>query len=241
MITTTDTQYNLVYRDVIGHSVTGEAMGIEHYSQMIPLSESIDERLDLLEDAYREKAHLLGMREVAAKLGLQVKTDLNGHYWKQIRAAFRERVEAKDLLGCYMAQDIVFETFAVILYKAVAPGSPSFAADMVSEIADEESTHLAHGVHMLKALYPQDPAGMRERAEFATERVARVLAEWTKPEECVIQCGVCAESCAKLDLHLLEVDMADVQGQFLDRYGASLREIGFPVADVTRWIARVAA
>ena len=26
MITTTDTQYNLVYRDVIGHGVTGEAM-----------------------------------------------------------------------------------------------------------------------------------------------------------------------------------------------------------------------
>src|SRR5439155_619240 len=78
------------YRDVIGHSVTGVAIGIEHYSRMIPRTMSIEERLDLLEDASREKAHLLGMREVPDKLGLTAKTDLDGYYWQQVRAAFRE-------------------------------------------------------------------------------------------------------------------------------------------------------
>lgn len=239
--TTIDSAWGLVYSDVLGHAVTGEAMGIEHYSLMIPMSNSIDERLDLLDDAYHERMHLIGMRQIAEKLGLDVHTDLNGHYWKQVRAAFRERVEAGDLLGCYVMQDIVFETFAVVLYRAVAPGSPPFAAETLMAIADEEREHLSHGVRMLRELYPQDPEKMRERVEFANERVARVLAEWTKPGGCATSCGVCACSCAKLDLHRLDVDMADVQARFLDDYGQALREIGFPAADVTRWLARVTA
>jgi hypothetical protein len=80
MIDSTDPRYPRVYQDVIAHSVTGEAVGIEHYSRMIPLARSIDERLDLLEDAYHEKLHLLSMREVADRLQVPVKADLDGPY-----------------------------------------------------------------------------------------------------------------------------------------------------------------
>jgi fatty aldehyde decarbonylase len=240
MIETTDPRYGTVYRDVIGHSVTGEAIGIEHYSRMIPLTQSIEERLDLLEDAYREKQHLLGMREVADKLGLTAKTDLDGYYWRRVRAAFRERAEAGDLLGCYVMQDIVLETFAVIMYEAVIPGSTPFAAQMVRGIAGEERTHLAHGIRALKTAYEEDPEGVRERVAFANERVARVLSEWTRPDQCGISCGVCVNTCAKHDLPLIEVDLASVHARFLDDYGRALREIGLPAADVTRWLSQLA-
>jgi fatty aldehyde decarbonylase len=241
MIETTDPRYGNVYRDVIGHSVTGEAIGIEHYSRMIPLTDSIEERLDLLEDAYREKAHLMGMRQVAENLGLTAKSDLNGYYWRQVRAAFRERSEAGDLLGCYVMQDIVLEAFAVVMYEAVIPGSTPFAAGVVRAIAGEERTHLAHGIRALKAAYAKDPEGVRERVAFANERVARVLSEWTRPEQCGISCGVCATTCAKHDLPLIEVDLASVQARFLEDYGRALREIGLPTADVTRWLSQLSA
>lgn len=241
MIETTDPRYGNVYREVISHSVTGEAVGIEHYSRMIPLTGSIEERLDLLEDAYREKQHLLGMRQVAERMGLMPKTDLEGFYWRRVRAAFRERAEAGDLLCCYLMQDIVLETFAVVMYEAVIPGSTPFAAQMVRGIAGEERTHLAHGIKALRNVYEQDPEGMRERVSFANERVAKVLAEWTRPDQCGTSCGVCTNTCAKHDLPLLEVDMASVQARFLDDYGRALREIGLPAADVTRWLAQLTA
>ena len=241
MIDTTDLRYGPVYRDVIGHSVTGESIGIEHYSRMIPLTDSIDERLDLLEDAYREKQHLLGMREVAEKLGLTPKTDLDGYYWKQIRAAFRERADAGDLLCCYIMQDIVLEAFAVVMYEAVIPGSTPFAAELVRAIATEEQGHLAHGVEALRGMYAQDPEGVRERVAFANERVARLLSEWTRPEQCGTSCGVCAGTCVKNDLHLIEVDLASVQARFFGYYGRALRDIGLPAADVTRCLSQLAA
>jgi fatty aldehyde decarbonylase len=241
MIETTDPRYGTVYRDVIGHSVTGEAIGIEHYSRMIPLTMSIEERLDLLEDAYREKQHLLGMREVADRLGLTAKADLDGYYWRQVRAAFRERADAGDLLACYIMQDIVLELFAVIMYEAVIPGSTPFAAQMVKGIAGEERTHLAHGIKAVKKAYEQDPEAVRERVAYANERVARVLSAWTRPEQCGISCGVCVDKCAKHDLPLIEIDLASVHARFMDDYGRSLREIGFPPADVTRLLAQLAA
>lgn len=241
MIETTDPRYGNVYREVISHSVTGEAVGIEHYSRMIPLAESIDERMDLLEDAYREKQHLLGMRAVAEKLGVTAKTDPDGYYWRQVRAAFRERAEAGDLLGCYIMQDIVLETFAVVMYEAVIPGSTPFAANVVRGIAREERTHLAHGIEALQGVYAQDPEGMRERVSFANDRVAKVLSDWTRPDPCGVSCGVCTSPCAKHDLPLLEVDLASVQARFLDDYGQALREIGLPAADVTRWLSQLAA
>ena len=74
MIAPTDPRYPTVYRDVVAHSITGEAVGIEHYSRMIPLARSVDERLDLLEDAYHEKLHLLGMREVGRRLNVDSAT-----------------------------------------------------------------------------------------------------------------------------------------------------------------------
>ena len=239
MIDTSDPKYGMIYRDVISHSVTGEAVGIEHYSRMIPLTSSVEERLDLLEDAYREKAHLLSMRDVGKKLGLPVKTDLDGFYWKQVRMAFKERADAGDLLCCYIMQDIIIEIFAMLLYEAVIPASTMFAARRLRRIAEEERTHLAHGVRALKEVYGRDPEGMRERVEFANERVARVLAEWTGPDKCGTSCGVCNTECAKLDLHLLEMDMPSIQARFIDEYGKSLREIGLPAADITRWLARL--
>lgn len=241
MIDTNDPKYGMLYQDVISHSVTGEAVGIEHYSRMIPLTSSLDERLTLLEDAYREKQHLLTMQDVGNKMGLPVKVDIDGHYWKQVRAAFRERADAGDLLCCYIMQDIVIEIFAVILYEAVIPASKMFAARRLRRIAEEERGHLAHGILALKSEFEKDPEGMRERVDFANERVARVLAEWTGPDKCGVSCGVCKDACAKIDLHLLDMDMPSVQARFIADYGKSLREIGMPAADITRWLARLPA
>ncbi len=239
MIAATDPRYPNVYRDVVAHSITGEAVGIEHYSRMIPLARSLDERLDLLEDAYHEKLHLLGMREVGRRLNVPENTDIDGPYWRRVRDVFRERADAGDLLACYVMQDIVLETFAVVLYEAVLPGSDPFAAEQIRMIAAEERDHLAHGIHALADAYSRDPSGLQERVNHANERVARVLAEWIGPEACGPHCGVCHAECAKLDLHLLEVDMVTTQARFVGDYGAALRSIGFPAADVTRWLARL--
>lgn len=107
---------------------------------------------------------------------------------------------------------------------------------------DDVRPYAGLGFRALRTAYAQDPEGMRERVAFANERVARVLAEWTRPEQCGTPCGVCTDTCAKHDLQeLLEVDFGAVQAAFLDDYGRALREIGLPAADVTRWLSQLAA
>jgi hypothetical protein len=66
-----------------------------------------------------------------------------------------------------------------------------------------------------------------------------VLAEWIGPEECGPHCGVCNADCAKLDLHLLGVEMPAVQARFVADYGDAVRAIGFRPATVARWLARL--
>jgi fatty aldehyde decarbonylase len=234
--------YARAHRIVLSQAVTGEAVGIEHYARMIPLARDLDERLRLLEDAWRESLHLKSMREVAAELGVELEEAPDDPYWSRVKVAFTERASDGDLLGCYIIQDLVLECFAVVLYETLAGCvEPSIAARF-TEIAADERTHLAEGLRLVSAAFHRDPDVTFKGIEFAHERVARVLGEWIKPRLCAPICGVCGKvggGCAKPDLALLELNMSRVQSKFVSRYGEVLREIGIPIGQVTRWLARL--
>jgi hypothetical protein len=244
MLTPSHPRYAALHRTILSQAVTGEAVGIEHYARMIPLARSLDERLELLEDACHERHHLLAMREVAAELGLDVEIALDDAYWGRVRGAFGERADAGDIDACYVIQDVVLETYAVTLYRAVLQGVAPILAKRIEVVLADEQEHLGHGVRALREAHAANPEGARVRVEFANERVARVLSEWIRPEECEPLCGVCGGTggrCAKPDLELIEVYMPKVQAGFVAHYGRVLREAGFSPATVTRWLARLAA
>jgi fatty aldehyde decarbonylase len=234
--------YARVHRIILSQAVTGESVGIEHYARMISLTADLDERLGLLEDAWRERGHLESMRQVAKQLGLEVEEARDDPYWSRVKVAFAECASGGDLLGCYVIQDLVLECFAVVLYDALVPCVEPFIAERLSRVANDERSHLAHGVKMVREAHDRNPQTTFKRIEFANERVARVLAEWIKPQNCTPICGVCGKvggGCAKPDLELLELNMSRMQSMFVSRYGEALREVGVPTGQVTRWLARL--
>ena len=235
-------RFSEVYRTLISHVISGEAVGLEHYAQMIPIARTLDERLHLLDDAWSERRHLMGMVKAANDLGITPRSSVDDEYWGKVRSAFRARAISGDLAGCYAIQDIVLECLAVTFYEALSPGLDASIAALLRSIVEDEREHLTHGKATMAAFFAEDPAGLERSVEYANENVGRVLAEWMRPRDCSPVCGVCTitrGSCFKEDLNLVDVDIAATRGQFTALYGKVLRDIGFAPAKVTRWVARL--
>lgn len=235
----TDPRYARVHRIIASQAVTGEHVGIEHYAAMIGLASDPAVRLAFLEDAWREGHHVRAMTEVAEQLGLTVEIVDQDPYWDRVRAAFRERAAAGDLLGCRVVQDVVLESYAVALYEQLAPVVEDDVTEKIARIAADEREHLAHGV---RALASEDPERAFAAVEFANERVARVLAEWVRPDDCQPVCAVCGAVggvCAKEDLAAAGMDVPGLETAFAQVYGRALRDAGLPPERVSRWLARL--
>jgi fatty aldehyde decarbonylase len=235
-------RYLPLHQVIVSQAVTGEMFGVENYARMIPLTQGVEQRLAVLEDAWHERHHVRAWQEIARRLGIEIEVATNDAYWGRVRSAFSERADAADLLGCTVIQDIVIESYAVVLYEAIEPGVEPFIADRIATIAADERAHLARGVDSLSLAWVKQPARATEAVEFANERVARVLCEWVQPTNCEPICGVCGAvggQCAKEDLALIDVKMPKVQARFVTLYGNALRDAGLPVSSVTRWLSRL--
>jgi fatty aldehyde decarbonylase len=236
-------RFGEVYLTMISHVISGEAVGVEHYAQMVPLARSLDERLHLLEDAWSEKGHLQSMQAVCRELGIVPDFSIGDDYWGKVRSAFRARAVEGDLAACYVMQDVVIECLAVTFYEALVPGLDPSVGKRLTAIAADEREHLASGTETVRAFFREDPQGLEQAVEYANEHTGRVLAEWMRSSDCQPVCGVCSStrgSCFKEDLTLLDVDIAATRGRFTSLYGAVLRDVGFAPAKVTRWLARLA-
>lgn len=231
-----------VDRVVVSQAVAGEAVGLEHYARMVALATDLDDKLDLVDEAAKERAHLLAMRRAAERAGVTVADGGPDPYWSRVREAFDERAADGDLATCSVIQDVVLECYAVVLYEAIAPIASPEIGRVAARIANDERDHLAHGVRRLAEAAGQDLDGTKARVELANERVARVLAGWVAPEDCSPVCAVCGAIdgiCAKEDLRTAGLATARLRPAFVQLYGRSLRDAGLPAADVTRWLARL--
>lgn len=230
------------HRVIVSQAVLGESIAIENYARMIPVADSTDQRLQLLEDAWNERKHLLTFRRIAEDHGVDVADVREDPYWDRVRVAFRERIDAGDMVGCSLIQDVVLECYAIVLYEALAPVVDEATADKVARIAAEEHEHLGHGIAWLAEAVQVDPALAEAAVEFANERVARPLSEWVRSDDCQPICAVCGAVggvCAKEDLRGEGLDVEGLQPAFADAYGKALRRAGLPAASVARWLARL--
>lgn len=234
-------RYRPVHQVILSQAVVGESIAIQHLARMICLSQDLDERLELVQDAARERAHLLSLRSVAGDLGVPLVAPPDP-YWAEVSKAFDSFADVGDLDGCFIVQDVILECYAITLYRALETCTEPFLAELVRRIADEEERHLAHGIERVRQTLEQDSAKVRARIEAANESVARVLAGWVREEDCEPICGVCGRvegTCAKDDLRLLGMDLPGLQPAFAQLYGDSLRAAGLGAADVARWLARL--
>jgi rubrerythrin len=231
------------HRLILCQAITGEVVAIENYARMIPLARRTEDKLALLEEALHERGHIRTLRGLGKLLDLEPLEDAeHDPYWHDVRAAMDELVALSDLEAARFVQDVVLESYAVTLYRAVLPHVEPVVRKKLEAIAADEEGHLVSGIVAFRSLLADNRCRAMAILDFGHGRVARRLAEWVAPSECRPLCGVCGAlggRCGKPLLQELQLDTARLSADFAGVYGDALREAGLRPAEALRYVAEL--
>jgi fatty aldehyde decarbonylase len=236
-----DAQIRAVWADVLSQAVTGELVGALNYASMAAICPTVEEQLLALANADEERRHALGFRGLARELGVPVLENPRANYWGRIRDAFGRLVASGDVLGCLIAQEVVLESFAVSLYRAVARATDGALARVFRRVADDEEVHLEHAIERLASARRADPAGFDAKAGQVHREVMSVLAEMVTSRDTGGHCGLCRDACVKDSLHLVGLSARVLRGQALRAYLQSLDRLALPGETSLAWVANLPA
>lgn len=236
-----DDALRAVYGDVLSQAITGELVGALNYAALAGICATVEDQLTALAHADAERRHALAFRALARDLDVRVIEDPNATYWGRLRAAFMRRVAARDVLGCVIAQELMLESFAVALYRAVAESTSGNVARVFGRIADDEEEHLEHALEPLAAARACDPAVFDARTRSLHDEVMAVLAEMIATRDPGGHCGLCRDACVKESLHLLGLSVGALRGRALRSYLQSLDHVRVPGEESLAWVANLPA
>jgi fatty aldehyde decarbonylase len=230
---------NAVFADLLSQAITGELVGMANYAAMVRLHESPEEQCDALAHAASEMRHSERFRRAARDLGVAPIVDLHAPYWRRVRAAFLRHVDAGDRVACLVIQEVMLESFAVSLYRALAEAAPEGLSKVFAAVADEEAAHVEHAVEDLRAVLAADREAFEAKVEALNAEVMTILAEMLVEKDTVAHCGLCNGSCVKRSLPSAGLDRAALRGGALNQYLRTLDRIGVRGERSLAWIARL--
>ena len=239
------TEARRVWASILSQSATGELIGMMNFASLVDLYENVDEKIEALDHAAREKAHARSFQRLGEEMGLEVTLNVNAPYWKRIRAAFVKSAGRGDFTACLIIQELMLESFAVSMYSAVATAARESGAASAKlgraykAIAVEETEHLEHAIELLSEIYERDPAGLREKVAAVHEDVMSVLAEMVAREDIRGDCLLCGKTCIKPSLPEVKLDIVRLRGGALNLYLKSLDRVGLPGEETLQWITRL--
>lgn len=240
-MTATAAERRAAHRLILEQAATGELVAIENYARMIPLAPTAESKFALLDEAAHERRHIRVLVGLGKMLDLgEINVVVDDPYWNAVRDAVNELVEKRDLEGARFVQDVVLESYAVALYRAVIPHVEAVFRPHLLAIVSDEEKHLADGIDAFCALLQRDHAAALALVDFAHRRVAKPLSEWVRPTDCLPLCGVCARTtghCGKRALEKIDVDTATLAAEFANVYGDALRRAGLSPAEAIRYVA----
>jgi fatty aldehyde decarbonylase len=236
-----DASNRLIYADVLSQAVSGELVGMLNYASMVALCPSAAEQQEALADAESERCHALAFRAVARDLGVRLVEDPRARYWRRLREAFQRQVAAGDFLACLVVQELMLESLAVSMYRAVAEATDGPMARTFGTIALDEESHLEHAVTTLRAACELNRDDFEAKAERLHDEVMTVVAEMVAPRCSSGPCGVCAERCVKESLGEIGLSAPVLRGKALRLYLQSLDRVGVRGEKSLRWVANLPA
>jgi fatty aldehyde decarbonylase len=189
---------------VVSNAWMGENMAVENYSEMVPLFDSVDEKIEAVHQAKDEAKHILVLEKLGKRAGFDIDHALIEEEWKSIRATFREAVAKRDLAACLIIQDLMVEALAVGMYKTFASSANGDreTAKVAGQLLDDELRHLDIGVRRINALMSSNSEGVHDSLVWAHNRVM--------PSLFAMVHNACDFLCAK---HIYcESEMAYVEG-----------------------------
>jgi fatty aldehyde decarbonylase len=233
-------EFNVI-SDVFSQAITGELIGMSNFASLADTIDDPHEKMEAVEHANSERMHAEGFTSYAKKAGLNIKINLDGEYWGNVRKHFLYYALRKDFIACLIIQEVMLESFAVSMYTDVGNALGGEAGNLYLRIADEEKEHLEHSSDILRAEMQKDKAAFINKFEELHFKCMTILAQFSATTDLRGHCGVCNGDCMKGSLHHIGLDMITLRGNAMALYASALDNIGIPGEKSTVWLAQLPA
>jgi rubrerythrin len=228
-----------VWQDILAQAVTGELIAAMNYSSLAEICTDPEEVADALEHAESERGHAAAFSREGEKIGVDVKANVEGQYWKRLRAAFLKCVAARDVVGCLIVQEVMLEAFAVASYERVGRMAPGTLGSTFAAIAIEEADHIDHAMSILRAERSIDAQRFDEKLYALHLEVMTTLAEMMATTDKNGHCEVCHGACVKQSLPKVGLTTGELRGASLQQYLTTLDMLGLPGELTLGWVMRL--
>ena len=230
---------NLVFIDVLSYAITGELVGMANYAAMVRLYDDPAEQMDAVRHAATELRHAEAFRRAARTTGYAPIVNLEAQGWRDVRRVFRSYADAGDLTACLIIQEVMLESFAVALYRAVADAADAELAAVFRAVGDEEAGHVDHAVQELRGALAADRDGFEAKVEQLNDEVMYYLAHMVAARDDTGPCGLCQGSCLKESIASIGLERTELRGRAINQYLRTLDEIGVRGERSLAWVARL--
>ena len=235
-----DQRYYDLMAYIISNAVAGEIMAVENYSELVTIVQTTNEKIDTVKQATEESKHIRMLSSLGRRLGYEVKETIVEPQWLQIRKHFSAAVSKKDLAACYIIQDIMTETMAIVLYRLLQRDTDPVTRDLAKTILDDELEHLGIGIARLKRLIEEDREAVHDSLVWAHHRVMPELFSIISTS-CVSLCDELSVDCGSLGLDSIKTDIDAIRTEALDAYIESIDAVGFDVHVTSPLIASMSS
>ena len=234
-----DQRYYDLLSYIVSNAVAGELMAVDNYTEMTPLLGSTDEKLETVEQAHDEAKHVRVLAKLGRRLGFGVQQRIVEPQWLKIREHFSDAVQARDLAGCLIIQDLMVETMAIVLYRTLGRNTDPETARFAGNILEDEVRHLQIGMDRIKRLMDDDEQAVVGSLRSAHHNVMPELFSMIS-YSCQSLCSELDVKCSTLGLDSLGTDLDAIRVDALDTYLDMLDRAGFDTAVTTPLVASMA-
>jgi rubrerythrin len=228
-----------IWQDVLAQAITGELIASMNYESLAAICTDPEEKSDALEHAGNERGHAAAFANEGRKLGVVPKDNVEGQYWKRLRASFLRCIGERDFVACLIIQEVMLESFAVASYARIGKVGPGSLGKTFAAIAAEEEEHIDHAMSILRADRARDAHSFDEKVHRLHLDVMTTLAEMLAREDKNGHCEVCSGNCMKASLPGVGITTSELRGASLQQYMTALDMLGLPGETTLEWVTRL--
>jgi fatty aldehyde decarbonylase len=223
---------------VASNAVAGELMAIDNYSEMVPLLEGTEAKIETVKQASDEAKHVRLLSSLSKRLTIPIVDRIVEPQWKAIRKHCSEAARRGDLASCLIAQDVMVETLAVVLYRTLGRNTDIDTKRIAGTILDDELHHLQIGLNRIRTMLDADPEAVLAAFSTTQDAVMPQLLSMIS-YSCESLCDDLGVECSSLRLDSIQTDLDTVRVEALDTYIEMLDRLGLDSKANTPLLARL--
>ena len=213
---------------IISNAIAGELVAVRNYTNMANITPEINKVMTLLQEALEEASHARLLQNLAKELDVPVVTHIVEPSWLNIVKYVSECAEDGNILACYMAQDLMLETQAVVLYRIMS-GENSIVDEKTSNIAkrilQDGLQHLDSGSIYLSKAIKQDEAAFYVELQKTHDKIMPELFRLIR-NDCDTLCDEMGVTCGTFSVNDMGSDIDLMKIMALEFYVEAMDNIG---------------